>query len=72
MKCLSTTTVAQVAAGLHKQALEVAVLRLAVDIQSRRLAHSQPAERCMLPHPRQSLGGFLMRGLSCRDDQFQS
>ena len=67
MKCLSTPTVAQLAARLHKQALEVAVLRLAVDIQSWRLAQSQLDERFILPHRRQSLPGFLMRAPSRSD-----
>ena len=44
MKCLSTTTVAQLAERLHEQALEVALLRLVVDLQSRRLFHSQRDE----------------------------
>jgi len=72
MKCRSTPTVAELAARLHKQAFEVAVLRLAVDIQSWRLAHSQLDERFMVPHRRQSLPGFLMRARSRRDGRLES
>ena len=72
MKCRSTTTVAELAARLHKQAFEVAVLRLAVDIQSRRLAHSPADDSFMLPHRRQSLPGFLMRAPSRRDGRLES
>jgi len=71
MKCRSTPTVAELAARLHKQAFEVAVLRLAVDIQSWRLAHSLD-ERFMLPHRRQSFPGFLMRAPSRRDGRLES
>jgi hypothetical protein len=57
MKCLSTTTVAQLAERLHEQALEVALLRLVVDLQSRRLFHSQRDERLALPVRRRPIPG---------------
>jgi hypothetical protein len=43
MKCLpATTTVAQLNARLHRQVLDVATLRLALDIQRNRISLTPP------------------------------
>ena len=65
MKSLPLTTAAQLDARLHEQILDVARLRLAVDLQSMRIAEMQP-QLLMLPRRRQSLPGLLMRGPSLR------
>ncbi len=53
MKSLAMTTAAELETRLHEQILEVATLRLAIDLQSMRIAHMQP-ELLALPRRRQS------------------
>jgi hypothetical protein len=52
----ATTTVAQLNARLHQQVLEVATLRLALDIQSHRIAHTLPD--LVWPDQRKTLPGI--------------
>ena len=65
MKSLSMMTAAQLETRLHEQILEVATLRLAIDLQSMRIAHMRP-ELLTLPRRRQSLPGLLKRAPSHR------
>jgi hypothetical protein len=59
------TTVARLDARLHEQMLEVATLRLAVDIQAMRIAHTQP-DPFTGSHRRQSLQGLWRRARAHR------
>jgi hypothetical protein len=65
MESLPMTTAAQLETRLHEQIFEVATLRLAVDLQSMRIAHIQP-ELLALPRRRRLLPGLLMRAPSHR------
>jgi hypothetical protein len=65
IQSLPLTTVAQLEARLHEQILVVCTLRLAVDMQGMRLAHSH-SELRMPWHCRPWLSGFRMRAPSHR------
>ena len=60
MTSLPPTTVARLDARLHEQMLEVAILRLAVDMQAVRIGH-RAAEAVHGVASRQSLRGLWIR-----------
>lgn len=61
MKSRAITTVAQLDARLHEQILEVATLRLALDIQGARIAHLDPErDRRLDANNRSSLRSLVM------------
>lgn len=65
MTSLPTTTVARLDARLQEQMLEVATLRLAVDMQAMRIGH-RAAEAVHGVASRQSLHGLWIRAWSHR------
>ena len=65
MTSLPTTTVARLDARLHEQLLEVATLRLAVDMQVMRIGH-RAAEAVQGVVSRHSLHGLWIRAGSTR------
>jgi hypothetical protein len=72
MKSLSMTTAAKLETRLHEQILEVATLRLAIDLQSMRIARMQP-ELLAPPRRRKAVPGLLMRAPShCGTGRFEA